>query len=208
MIFSIFKTIFSMFVIMVILSSVANSQTTIGLGIESGINIGDIGATPTFNTTSRTGLMVGGFADIGVTNIVSIRPGVRFTMKGFSSTFNGVPFTDKLSYLEIPMMLKVNLPLNQVKPFLMAGPTLGIQLSASEDFGTDPQSQGLDANSIYETIDFGLYFGGGIDFHIAGKTELFTTFGYSLGLTNISKLNGVSERNHGFQVASGVKFNL
>lgn len=200
------KTTLIIFALFVIYSTQSYSQS-IGLGIESGINIGDIATTPNVTTSTKTGFMVGGYADIGVTDIFSVRPGVRYITKGFSSTFNGVTFSDNLSYIEVPLLLKVSVPLPKVKPYFMAGPTLGIQLSASEQFGTGPQAQDLDASPIYETIDFGLYFGGGIDFHVASKMEIFTGFGYSLGLSNISKLT-TSIRNHGLQITSGVKFNI
>ena len=200
------KTTLIIFALFVIYSTQSFSQS-IGLGIESGINIGDISSSPAFNTTTKTGFMVGGFADIGVTDIFAVRPGLRYITKGFTSTFNGVSFTDNLSYLEVPLLLKVSVPLPRVKPYFMAGPTLGIQLSANETFGTGAQAQDLDASQIYETIDFGLHFGGGIDFHVASKMEIFTGFGYSLGLTNISKLT-TSARNHGLQITSGVKFNI
>jgi len=200
------KTILILIALISLISVNSYSQST-GFGIESGINVGDISSSPAFNTSTKTGFMVGGFADIGVTDIFAIRPGLRYITKGFSSTFNGVTFTDNLSYLEAPLLLKVSVPLPKVKPYFMAGPTLGIQLSANETFGAGAQAQDLDASQIYETIDFGLYFGGGIDFHVANKMEIFTGFGYSLGLTNISKLT-TSARNHGLQVTSGVKFNL
>src|SRR5436190_712400 len=103
------KTTLIIFALFVIYSTQSFSQS-IGLGIESGINIGDISSSPAFNTTTKTGFMVGGFADIGVTDIFAVRPGLRYITKGFTSTFNGVSFTDNLSYLEVPLLLKVSVP--------------------------------------------------------------------------------------------------
>ena len=183
------------------------SQST-GLGIEGGLNLANMSVTPNFNTSTRTGLMVGGFVDIGVSNIISIRPGVRFVMKGFSASSNGITITERLSYLEMPMLLKGSIPLQRVKPYFVAGPTLAIQLSATQEATNGVQVQTDDASSAFETIDFGLYFGGGLDFHVANNIDVFTGFGYSLGLTNISKIPNFEGKNNGIQVTGGIKFNL
>lgn len=184
------------------------AQTSTGIGIESGINLANMSLTPAFTTSSRTGLMIGGFVDIGVSRIISIRPSVRYVMKGFSTTSNGITFTEKLSYLEMPMLLKASIPLHRVKPYFTAGPTLGILLSASEEVTNGVQVQTGDASSIFETIDFGLYFGGGLEFHVASGTDIFTGFGYSLGLTNVSKVPTFEGKNNGIQVTGGIKFGL
>lgn len=179
------------------------------LGIEGGINLSNMSITPDIPTSNgRTCMMVGGFAEIGVSRTFSIRPGARFIMKGISNTNNGVTLTDKLSYLEFPVLMKVTFPLTEVKPYILAGPTLGIQLSASTEFNNGQQSQTFDISSAYETIDFGLFFGSGIDFRIANKTEMFIGGGYSLGLTNVVKVQGVSGKNSGLQFMGGVKFGL
>jgi hypothetical protein len=116
---------------------------------------------------------------------------------------------EKMSYLEFPMLIKVSIPLNYVKPYFTAGPTLGIQLSASEDITNGGQViQTNDANTAWETIDFGLYFGGGLDFHVANNIDVFTGFGYNLGLTNVSKIQGIEGKNSGIQITGGIKFGL
>jgi len=55
-----------------------------------------------------------------------------------------------------------------------------------------------------------LFFGSGIDFHIANKTDMFVGGRYSLGLSNILKGQNVNAtaKNAGFQFMGGVKFNL
>src|SRR5438552_3609544 len=129
--FSKFKSTLSALVLTLILSSVSYSQTS--LGVEGGLNLANISASTNAQTSNRTGFMVGGFADLQLSDIVSIRPGLRYVMKGFSNQVNGLTYNDKFSYIEIPALLKVTFPLAQVKPYIIAGPTLGIQLSATED---------------------------------------------------------------------------
>src|SRR4030095_1554766 len=204
------RIIFLIAIVLSAFNQTANSQST-GFGIEGGLNIANVTLSSNAVTGSKTGFMVGGFADIGVSRMVQIRPGIRYTMKGFSATDNnGNNANFKLNYLEIPLLVKVTFPLTEVKPFVMAGPTLGIQLSASLDASNGQQIQSADISNSFETIDMGLFFGSGVDIHVASKTEMFVTGGYSLGLSNILKGQNVNAtiKNGGFQFTGGVKFNL
>ena len=206
--FTIFKTIFSALVVLVILSAVSNSQTS--LGVEGGLNLSSISVSTNAQTSNKTGLMVGGFADFQVSNIVAIRPGIRYVMKGFTNQVNGLTYNDKFSYIEIPALIKFTVPLNEVKPYFIAGPVLGIQLSATEDVSDGVNFASSDVGNSFETIDFGLYFGSGIEFHVASKTDMFVGGGYSLGLSNIikSQNQNLSVKNNGIQFSAGARFHL
>lgn len=182
------------------------SQET-GMGIEGGLNLANLNLTPTFNTNSKTGFMVGGFADIGVSKIVSIKPSVRYIVKGFTQSGTGFSYSQTYSYIEMPLLIKAKLPLRHVKPYIEAGPTLGIQLSASSELTTAAGVTESDEGAFFTAIDFGLYFGSGAEFRVAPGTDIFTSFGYALGLTNISK-NTTSAKTNGFQITAGVKFGL
>ncbi|MEO6694144.1 MAG: porin family protein [Ignavibacteria bacterium] len=205
------KRTIALIALFVISSFYTNAQSqSLSLGIEGGINISNITSTPAVTTNSRTGLIVGSVLDINVTPTITIAPGLRYVMKGWTSTPTaGVTFTDKLNYLEVPVLLKVKFPLTEVKPYLAAGPVLGIQLSATEEQTNGTQNTSQDISSLVESIDFGLLFGGGLDFRVGFKTDLFVQFGYELGLSNILK-NATTQtiKNNGIQITGGVKFKL
>ena len=182
---------------------------SISLGLEGGVNIANVSITPDQTSNARTGVIVGGIVDINLSPTIAISPALRFNMKGFKTTVNGVTFTDKLNYIEIPALLKVKFPLTEVKPYLIGGPVVGFQISANEEQSNGTNSQTVDASSAYESIDFGLLFGGGIDFKVGAKTILFIQPAYYLGLSNIWKQSTtVTVKNNGFQITGGVKFNL
>lgn len=183
------------------------SQST-GMGIEGGINLANISTTPVFNTSNKTGFMIGGFADIGVSNIVSIKPGARFIMKGYTIQNQFGNTTGSYSYIDIPLMIKARVPLNKVKPYFEAGPFVSVQLAATAETSINGQVQNSeDISANYNAIDFGLYFGSGVEFTVAPGMDLFTGFGYSLGLTNIHK-SGTQVKTNGFQMNTGIKFGL
>ena len=185
------------------------SQPTLSLGLEGGLNIGNVSITTSQTSNSRTGLIIGDVLDIGISRNIGVTTGLRYTMKGFQITNGGATFTDKLNYLEVPALLKVKFPLTEVKPYLVGGPVLGIRVSASEEQSNGTQTADVDASSAYESIDFGLLFGGGLDFNIANKTDLFIQAGYAFGLSNIWKqTTTVTVKNYGIQITGGVKFKL
>jgi len=200
--------------LMIALTPDAFSQTS-GIGIEGGINLADISLMPQSNSSNRTGMMVGAFADIGISKTFYFHPGLRYVMKGATfSANNGIAtttITTKISYLEFPALIKVAFPLTEVRPYIMAGPTLGIMLSAIQDQNDGINSSSNDISQNLETVDFGLFFGGGIDFHVAHRMDMFVGGGYSLGLSNIVKTNPNLQqtgKNLGIQFTAGIKFGL
>ncbi len=182
----------------------AKSQS-LAFGIEGGINIANISATPTATTNTRTGIIIGGILDIGFTPTFGITTGLRYNQKGWSASAG--TSTVKLSYLEFPALLKVKFPLTEIKPYVIAGPVLGINLAATEDVTVGTQTQNIDLSSVTESIDFGLLFGAGMDFKVGPKMMIFVQPAYSLGLSNILKGSTTTTiKNNGFQITGGVKF--
>jgi hypothetical protein len=195
------------------LTAISYSQTQFSLGLEAGLNIANVSVTPTATTSGRTALIIGGVADIGFSRQFGIVTGLRYIMKGYSNTFNNGAATQtdnvKLNFLEFPALLKVKFPLTEVKPYLIAGPTLGISVSSTVESTAGTQSATSDVSSSVESIDFGLFFGAGLDFNVAPKIDLFAQSGYSLGLSNILKGNTTTTiKNYGIQITGGVKFKL
>jgi hypothetical protein len=205
--------LFTIIVCAVIFSGISFSQARFSLGLEAGLNIANVNVSPTATTSGRTALLIGGVADIGFTPQIGMVTGIRYIMKGYSNTFNNgaAQQTDnvKLNFLEFPALLKVKFPLTEVKPYIIGGPTLGISVSSTVESTAGTQSATSDVSSQVESIDFGLFFGAGIDFNIASKVDLFTQSGYSLGLSNILKGNTTTTiKNYGIQISGGVKFKL
>ncbi len=203
--------IFLVLLVSIFITASSYSQVKLSIGAEGGINISNFSGTPDPQSSSRTGLIFGANLDIGFGHYISVQPGLRFIMKGASSTgADGTAFVDKLNYLEIPVLLKATFHLTEVSPYLMAGPILGINMSANED--QTPQGGTTTTTDISQFIsgtDFGLLFGGGVGFKIAPKVDLFAQFGYCLGLSNILKNATTSTlKNTGIQLTAGAMFHL
>ena len=212
------KNLIYLALLFVVLSFSSNSQAQvkIALGLEAGVNIGNTSQTPDANTSSKVGIIGGGSIDIGLSPQFSIVPGLRYVMKGNSQTGNfqdaqGNQYTEistKGNYLQFPALLKVKFPLTEIKPYLIAGPILGILLSATQSATGPNTSRDFDIKSNLESSEFTLLFGGGMDFKVATKTDLFFQVGYELGLSNVTKTVNSTVKNNGFQITGGAKFGL
>lgn len=209
-------TFLALLLIVLSFSNNSNAQVKIALGLEAGINIANTTETPSQNTSSKVGLIGGGNVDLGLSTQISIVTGLRYVMKGNSQTGTfqdqqGNVYTEvssKGNYLQFPALLKVKFPLTEIKPYLIAGPMLGILLSATQSATGPNTSRDFDIKSNFESTEFSLLFGGGMDFRVATKTDLFIQFAYELGLSNISKVANTTAKTNGIQITGGVKFGM
>lgn len=202
--------VLSLLAVMVLSTNVFSQGIKLSFGPEAGINIASFTGTPDPQSNSRTGLIVGANMEIGFNKYFSVQPGLRFVMKGSSASVTGGTITDKLNYLEIPALLKVNFALTEVNPYIMAGPVLAISLSANEDqTPTGGTTTTTDVSNNVSGTDFCMMFGGGVGFKVTHKVDLYVQVGYSLGLSNILKNTTTATlKNNGIQITAGAMFGL
>ncbi len=175
--------------------------------------------TETFDSGTRMGFHGGIFMEKPLNEFLSIQPEINFVQKGGSESDSDdlVDFSDEdvtLSYIDVPLLLKVNIPLDgNVSPFLTAGGYIGYLLDAKAEFGDVTE----DISDEVKDISYGLLFGVGANFG-----NFFVEARYDYGLSNIfdndlfdDELNGgdfddinfdFKVRNSGFSIAVGVMF--
>jgi len=133
-------------------------------------------------------------------------------MKGFGFTDeNNTQYTNKLTYLEIPILVKGQYPIEKFTPYIKFGALLGLQLSASQDQTPQGgQTQNVDASSAFGGLDFGLLVAGGGEFKVIPALSIFAQFGYSFGLSNINKTanSTITVKNNGFRITTGAIFHF
>jgi hypothetical protein len=98
-----------------------------------------------------------------------------YSQQGYEITNSSGTFTQKLDYINLPLMLKAYPSKNF---FLEAGPQIGLAVSHKEEYdGLFSGSQEYDPNNF----DWGMNFGGGF------KTDSGISFGvrYHLGLGDL-----------------------
>ena len=174
------RTLLSILVMMLCLSF-GHSQGT-SYGIRIGYNISNLDFEPdaTFENKHRNGLAFAGFADIGLTETLSVMTELQYSAEG------GKEEPLRADYIQLPIQLRFN-------------------LSSDLTIGVGPQVslKTWKNNDGFSTFAFSGV--GGIEYMIT--EELFIDARYSYGITNIldEDLTTDEAKNHNIQIGFGIK---
>lgn len=141
---------------------------------------------------SRVGFIGGAFLTYNLNRQFAVQPEILYVSKGASKDLIFVNAHWNINYLEIPVLLKYDLmPNGPAHPNLFIGPAMDVLLSSD----LKVLDYKFDVADGMKTIDFGLAFGGGLDYkHFTFDVR------YTLGLTNTvdaKKVNKVTEAESG-----------
>lgn len=145
------------------------------VGIKGGYNLAAVSFDGDGETGQRHGFHIGFYGESFINEHFSIQPELLYSQQGYKIENGSSTFTQKIDYLNLPVMLKLYPDTNF---FLEAGPQIGLAVSHKEEF------DGLfDTTGEYdpESFDWGLNFGGGF------KTDSGVSLGvrYHLGMGDI-----------------------
>lgn len=201
------KIFLSAIIIMIAVSHV-NSQSQLSIGIHAGLNFAGASITPSQTTGTRTGIILGGLVDIGLSKELSVAPGLQYISKGASTNEGGYTSTTSLNYLEIPLMVMYRFEAAEFKPHFFAGPCFAFNLSANSEQSGGGSSASSDVSSSLGAFDMGILFGTGTEYKLKSGLALYADLGYAFGISNISKESSVTVKNNGLRLTAGIKFSL
>jgi len=173
--------------------STINAQSTTresNVGIKGGYNLAAVSFDGDGETGQRHGFHVGVYGESFLSDSFSIQPELMYSQQGYEITNGNGTFTQKLNYINLPVMLKAYPAKNF---FLEAGPQIGLAISHKEEYdGLFSSTAEYDPNSF----DWGVNFGGGI------KTDSGVSFGvrYHLGLGDLYEDDKAQNRVWQFSV--------
>ena len=185
------------------------------LGVLGGANIAKFWVDqedPDVTLMSKTFLAAGVVADVGFNDKLSLRLEPMYLEKGGKvelRNFFGEDFTAslRLSYVELPVFLKVARPTGTVRPYLIVGPSLGYRTGVkTRDEATGEEETPEDADEVFEKWDFGVGAGGGLSFNV-GRSTIFAEGRYTWGLSTVNKEEDPEDaklKNRGVQVLVGI----
>ncbi|MCD6379912.1 PorT family protein [bacterium] len=199
------------FVVLITLSTTACA----GIGFKGGLNFtkwtgDDWSDADEFDW--KMGYKIGAFFTFPATPILTVQPEIYFTTKGWKAEGEilgeTVTMTTSMNYIEIPVLLKLNMDTGMsFKPtifggpyvgFLMGDPTLKVEVggeSAEEDYPSD----------IFNSTDIGGVIGAGVDFDLGMSTASFEAR-FNFGLTSVSDNDQEDIKNMGFSILGGFSF--
>lgn len=131
------------------------------------------------------GFSGGLFAEFAISDMFSIQPEVLYIQKNGedSDDFFGETETTKtkLSYVDVPVLLKLNIPLDGgVSPFIAAGPYAGYLIDAVAEYDGETE----DMSEFLNDINYGIAFAAGAKF---GAVSIEAR--YDLGMANIYNMD-------------------
>jgi len=199
------KRILVILVVVMMFAVSASAQSEKAFGLKGGVNMFKPYGDDVTDADYYTSYAIGVFYYHAFSEIFVLQPELYYSIKGGKGEDEGDESVLKLSYIDIPVLLKFNLPLEGKSwaPNLYAGPYLAFLM------GADVNDH--DVKDFFSSTDFGLVVGAGADFHLSeGKHLLELDFRYSMGFTKIydSEYLEVEAFNNGFQFLLGFGFSL
>ena len=218
------KKCYYFFVVLVFLFTCENLTSQIKLGLQIGPNFasGSYSSDYFKNTevTGKTGLLAGFLVEFKLSDMFYLQPEINYLQKGvelsplysvYSSISSGeVPgskgdFT--LDFVEIPINIIAKFGKDQLKPFLFFGPSFSVKTTAEK---TEKYSTGdigpYSIKDYVEGTDVAINLGGGVEYAVSPKLDVFAMLRYSIGVTDIFKDESFSYNGSSFNLGDIEKF--
>jgi len=201
-------------VVLLALCLVLPASSQVNLGVLGGLNLANYSIDPAHEGTdwsNRTAFGFGVVLDFNLIEPVALLLEPMYLQKGTKTDWEETSEIEFISaYLEIPVMLKYTFATSKIKPYVIAGPSIGYNLSAQIKASGGGESREDDEKKYYKSLDFSLGFGAGVNVPM-GNNSIFVEARYTLGLTNISDDPYHKEKDiktKGIQIFTGITFPL
>ncbi|HPS65900.1 MAG TPA: porin family protein [Ignavibacteria bacterium] len=204
-----------LFTAFMMLSAISQGYSqNLRIGPKIGVNFANTFEDPSYNSSNRTGLIIGGVLDIRISDEFYIQPEAEYIMKGNQFT-NGIGNTVKykLDYIQFPVYFKFRFPItgSSLHPFILGGPTFGFNVNAQSEESNRTTSVTTDISSDIESMDVGLDIGGGLEFPIAPNASMYVSLMYGAGISNVVKSTDFyynNLKNYSIKLQAAVLFGL
>lgn len=199
--------------------ALAAAQTAVG--IRAGVRSAQLETAQ--STDGARHLVVGGYFGVGISDRLAIQieavygargaEGVRVGQTGLDPAADPVGL--RMTYLDVPILLRTGFPGQRFLPSLFVGPYAGFLLSCELDRAGTAWSCDADTDATTETArfnprstDVGILAGAALDMAL-GQNTVFVDLRYTVGLLSIMAGGDRGDARHtGFEVTGGFAFPL
>ncbi|MBU1097037.1 MAG: PorT family protein [Bacteroidetes bacterium] len=170
------------------LNTASAAQVKVGLlgGINHSNIFSDKSITPKFTSTNNAA--IGGIINLDLFDSFSLLLEPGYIEKGADYNFPSdlkTIFSLSMSYIEIPMLLKYTTG-GIIRPYIIAGPILGLNLSSELEMGLAGFHVNVETKDMTRTINIGLALGCGLEY-TTERINLFIETRYNYSFNDISK---------------------
>jgi hypothetical protein len=154
--------------ILALLATVGPAAAQVGIGLKAGLNFADLQDVESLDSIDRIenetkhGFVLGGHLAFPLSSALKLQIEGLYSVKGSTGEardgLDVQKWENKLTYLDFPVLLKLELPTPALKPFLYAGGSVSVLLAAEERVRAD----WFDIKDSLSGTDYGLVVGGGL----------------------------------------------
>lgn len=145
----------------------------------------------------RCGVVAGAELQYQISDIFALSFGALYSMQGCKGDDGGVDVTDKLDYINLPILANVYVTRGLA---VKAGLQPGFNVSSKEKYKGDRESYEKDIDGV-NTVELSIPIGVSYEF-----SDFVLDARYNFGVTKIA--DGISSKNSVFQFTVGYKFAL
>lgn len=180
----------------ILLATGASAQFSYGL--KFGLNVANLTNT---DARAKTSIYLGAVGEYAFNDYIGIQPEIVYSRQGEADKMDGVKYSTRFNYLNIPVLAKVYL-IDRVFS-LEVGPQFGFALNGREvSRRSGHVVKDRIPASTYKTFDFSIGMGLSYKFRWCNVSAR-----YNLGITDVMKNNpGDKIRNSVFQIGLGWMF--
>ena len=178
------------------ITGAAQAQST-RFGVKAGVGLSNITGDHTDGAKNLVGGQVGVMADLGFSDLISFHPELLYSQKGVKYEGSGITGQTRTSYLDLPLLLRVNAD----GLFFEAGPQVGFLIGQKTEINGTTISTSTDGA---RKVDFGYI--AGVGYQLSSGLELGVR--YNGGISDLSdpSTSGDKQRNSVFQFQVGYLF--
>lgn len=133
----------------------------------------------------KPGIVAGGFLMYSSLNHFGISADVLYSQRGTKYDNGTVKFTQRVNYLEIPVVARYFLTLSgNFRPNVFVGPSLGIKLNAKRVNGSSAVFNGENSQD-FNDVDLGATGGFQLNWGTGARQHFLIDARYNLGLTGV-----------------------
>ncbi|PKL77686.1 MAG: hypothetical protein CVV25_13950 [Ignavibacteriae bacterium HGW-Ignavibacteriae-4] len=188
------------------------AYSEVDFGVIAGVNSSSLRIEPAedFDVEGRTTFGAGLFMNLQANDFLSLQITPMYLQKGGNAKvdYDFLDYTEyRADYLEIPVLIRLNFDGGMIKPYLLAGPSLGFQLNSTY---LDGDGKEVDITNDTKNLDLSLVLGAGLEIEF-DNLSLFGQLTYNHGLSNLDNSDGILDftdeiytRSIGFYVGLSV----
>jgi hypothetical protein len=165
----------------------------------------------------RSGISGGAFLALG-SGLIGLQVEGLYVQKGVKAAgeFEGTTFTGtlKVSYVEVPALLRLSFPAGNIKPYIYAGAGAAFEMKCEGEVTSNGETQTgeceeaeAQAGSERRKLDVTALGGGGLQFRLSSLSVLFEVR-YARGIRNLNKSGDGGAKNEALSFLTGVAIPL